>query len=103
METFIETIRAATSADATSEARASGIAACRAIMSALGVNEPIATPREPGPIANAVAALLRTTPPDQLLDMAIAKLRSLVPDDGKAAQPPMFRLQRVEVAQLKRG
>ncbi len=100
METLIETIRAATAPDATQETRTSGIEACRTIIGALGGQavEPLASaPRsEPGPVATAVAALLRTTPPDQLLDMAIAKLRALVPDDGKPAAP-MFRWHRVEV------
>lgn len=87
-DTLIDTIRAAVASDASPEARAAGIAACRALLTALG-EPPPNTRVEPGPMATAVAQVLRSTPPDQLLDMAIAKLQTLVPADAKASVPKM--------------
>ena len=90
MENLLESIRAALAPDATSETRAAGVEACRAILTALGATaaEPSA-PRQPevGPLAHAVAGLIRTTPPDQLLDMVIAKLRAAVPVTADAPAP----------------
>ena len=100
MEALLEAIRAATAPDAPQKARASGIEACRSLLVAFGAEQgqPLANPQraEPGPVATALAALMRTTPPEQLLDMAIAKLRALVPDDGQPLTP-MFRVRRVGV------
>jgi hypothetical protein len=90
-DTLIDTIRAAVASDASAEARAAGVAACHALLTALG--EPAPSSRvEPGPIATAVAQVLRSTPPDQLLDMAIAKLQALVPPDAKPSVPKMHIL-----------
>jgi hypothetical protein len=87
--THIESIRVAVANDATPEARAAGIAACRAILATLG-----ASPAEPkievGPTAAAIAALVRSSPPDQLLDLVISKLRTLVPAD--AHKPAVSRM-----------
>lgn len=96
METFIETIRAATAADATPEARSAGVQACRAILTALEATsgQPLAAPAIPAsPIASMVGAL-RGVPPEQLLDIAIAKLRSALPTDAKVApvRPLQFHL-----------
>jgi hypothetical protein len=100
MENVIDSIRAAIAPEATPEARAQGIDACRAILAALGAKpgEPLGSaPRaEPGPVATAIASVIRSTPPDQLFDMLIAKLRTVVPADTKPVAP-MFRLQRVPV------
>ena len=98
MENLLEAIRAATAPDANSEARAAGIAACRTILVALEAQpgEPIAAtvvPQTATQVASAVAAL-RGVPVDQLLDLAIAKLRSALPAgaDVPRAQPIQFRL-----------
>jgi hypothetical protein len=89
MENVLDAIRASVAADATPEAKAAGIAACRAVLAALGASagEPLAAPRpiDVGPTAQALAALIRSTPPDQLLDLLIAKLRTAVPGDAKPA------------------
>lgn len=102
MDAAIETIRTAVATDATPEARARGIDACRTILAALGATagEPLATPPrvEPGPVAAAIASLIRSTPPDQLFDMLIAKLRPLVPPDTQPAAP-IFKLLRVSIPQ----
>jgi len=88
-ENLIESIRAAVAEGATPEARAAGAHACRALLAAL---EPPATPQPAPPrlpIA-AIATALRTVPTDQLADLLIAKLRTLVPAD--AQQPPVRAL-----------
>jgi hypothetical protein len=95
VENFFESIRAASAPDATTEARTEGVAACRAILAALG--EPVASaplaPPAPPPIASMVAAL-RGVPPDQLLDLAIQRLRAALPPGVEVppAQPLKFHL-----------
>lgn len=84
MEKVIEQIRAALAQDATPDARTAGIAACRAVLAALEATPgaPMATataaPTDTNPIASIVGAL-RGVPPEQLLDLAIAKLRAALP------------------------
>jgi hypothetical protein len=76
---LLETIRVARAADATPDARQAGATACRQILAGL---EPTATQRKLDVAAIAsVAKTLRGVPPDQLLDIAIAKLRSALPPD----------------------
>jgi hypothetical protein len=98
MENVLEAIRAAVAVDATAEARTAGVAACRAILAALEAQpgEPIVAnvvAPSPSPIATVVAAL-RGVPADQLLDLAIAKLRAALPagTDVPHAQPLKFQL-----------
>ena len=92
-DTLLQTIQAALVEGATDDARVAGASACRTLLGVLEskAGEPIAVPAAPpapSPVA-AVVSALRGTPPDQLLDLVIAKLRAVVPTD--AAQPP-FRL-----------
>ena len=102
MENVIDAIRAAVAPDATTEAKAAGVAACNAILSALQATpgEKLGTPPriEIGPAAAAFAAMVRSAPPEQLLDLAIAKLRSMVPADGSPSVPkisiPLVRVPR---------
>jgi len=96
MDNVIETIRAAIAPDATTEARAAGAHACRAVIAALEPSSQSTPPVTAGspatpadapqqiPVA-AIAAALRGQSPDMLIDLAIAKLRSLVPADAHAA------------------
>ena len=90
----IEAIRAAIADGATAEARTAGAAACRAILGALeaSAGQPMATatPIDTSQIASIVGAL-RGVPAEQLLDLAIAKLRSALPAD--AAVPPVTPLK----------
>jgi hypothetical protein len=87
MDTFIEHIRAAIADDSTSEARAAGATACRAILGALEAKpgEPLAKAPPSTPMQDVVAAL-SNTPPEQLLDLAIAKLKAALPA-GAELQP----------------
>ena len=96
MDNLIESIRIAVATDATDEVRAEGAAACRTILCALEgkPGEPLAavTPQS-SQIATVVSAL-RGVPPDQLLDLAIAKLRDALPAGATVApvQPLKFHL-----------
>lgn len=100
MEQMIETIRAAIAPDATDDVRSAGATACRTILTALGARagEPLAA-ASPAPsstaseIATTVAAL-RHVPPEQLLDLAIARLRAALPPDvqSPAVQPVKFHV-----------
>lgn len=96
METLIESIRAAVASDASPEHRAAGAQACRTILTALEATsgQSLAAPAvSSSPIATMVGAL-RGVPPEQLLDLAIAKLRSALPTDTQVApvRPLQFHL-----------
>jgi hypothetical protein len=101
MENVIEAIRASVAADASPEAKAAGVMACRAVLAALGANagEPLAPspPVDVGPTAQAIAALLRTAPPEQLLDMVIAKLRNAVPAESQARPVHKFNVPLIRI------
>ena len=100
MDELLETIRVATAADASDEARSAGSVACRAILAALEAKagEPLVQvpATAASPVAMAVSAL-RTVPPDQLLDLAIAKLRTMLPE---GATPPKVEPVKFHVIQL---
>jgi hypothetical protein len=83
MEELLASIQSGVLADASPEARASAVSACRTIISVLEATpgQPIvaSAPINSTQIASMVGAL-RGVPPDQLLDLAIAKLRSVLPE-----------------------
>lgn len=86
MEQLLESIRTAVAAGATDEAKAAGATACRTILIALEAKpgEPMAAPvavstPATSPQVAAIVAGLKGVPVDQLLDLAIAKLRTMVP------------------------
>jgi hypothetical protein len=102
---LIDAIRAAIEPDAPATARAAGIDACRTILSALGAasgESLAAAPTSPSPIA-AVVARLRGVPPDQLLDLAIAKLRAALPAGADAPAVTPLRFHIVPVAGSRGG
>ena len=81
MDQLLETIRTATATEATDEARAAGAHACRTILTALEAKpgQPLTThPQDASPMQTIVATL-RGVPPEQLLDLAIARLRAALP------------------------
>ena len=104
MEAVIESIRAAIARDATPKVRDAGIAACRAVLAALeaapGATMVAATVAAPNPIAQIVGAL-RGVPPEQLLDLAIMKLRAALPEgtEAPAVVPLKFQLLPVPTTQ----
>ena len=80
MDDLVDAIHAAVAPDATSEARAAGVAACRTMLGLLEAQPgqpllpaPAAVPPELAGMLHA----LRSVPPDQLLELAIDKLRAL--------------------------
>ena len=86
-ETLIESIRRAIAEGASDEARSDGATACRALLAVLDASfaEPIApiahVPQTPSTPIAAIASAIRRMPAEQLADLLIAKLRSLVPAD----------------------
>ena len=96
MDNVIDSIRAALASDATPEAKVVGATACRAILAALEgtPGQPLATPVAVPPatqIASAVSAL-RGVPAEQLLDLAIARLRAALPVGTEVAPVAPFKL-----------
>ncbi|HTR52013.1 MAG TPA: hypothetical protein VMJ10_14970 [Kofleriaceae bacterium] len=102
-ETLIETIRAATADGASDDARRAGANACRAVLAVLDAQPgtPIvpSTPPalEPSPPIAAIVSALRGMPRDQLADLLIAKLRTLVPDEAQVAPAHNFNIPLVKV------
>lgn len=82
MDTLIETIRTATANEATDEQRAAGAHACRTLLTALEAKagQPMAA-AAPTPTSQieTIAAVVRGMPVDQLLDVAITRLRAALP------------------------
>jgi hypothetical protein len=96
MEELLESIRTGISADALPQARGAAAAACRTILTALEAmpGQPLAaSPINASQIATVVGAL-RGVPPDQLLDLTIAKLRAALPADAHVprVEPLKFHL-----------
>jgi hypothetical protein len=94
MNELLETVRAALGGDASAETRTAGATACRTLLAALEATpgQPLVSTSAPtavSPIANAIA-MLRGVPVDQLLDIAINRLRAAVPA-GETA-PSVLRL-----------
>ena len=93
-ENLIETIRASLASDASPETRAAGVGACRTILAALGASAPSI---EVGPTATAIATLIRSAPPDQLLDLVIGKLRSMLPAEAETVPTRKVAIPLVKV------
>jgi hypothetical protein len=103
MDNLIEAIRAAIIEGATEDARKAGASACRAILAALEARpgEPLVPPVPTSTSSAEIIALvstLRGVPTDQLLDLAIAKLRTLVPTD----QTPTVRSIKIPIVPMPR-
>ena len=102
MESLIETIRAATASDATDEARAAGAHACRTLLSALEAKpgESLAPVTVEATPMQTVVAALRGMPPEQLLDLAIARLKAALPEGVQAPSVQPLKFQLLPVATL---
>jgi hypothetical protein len=91
MDNLIDAIRNAIASDANDEARALGAQACRTILVALETpaGAPMAASTastaiaEPTSPLEAAVSALRGLPPDQLLDLAIARLKAALPPETK--------------------
>lgn len=114
MEQLLEAIRAATAPDATDDLKTAGANACRALLAALEAKhgEPLAAPT-PGPAASPLpgavpaidsaqlaaqfAGALRGMPPEQLLDLAIDRLRRALPTSTSAPTVAPVKFQFIPV------
>jgi hypothetical protein len=103
MENLIEAIRAALADNAPDDARTAGAQACRTILTALetkpGQPMTAATANDPNSttqVAQMVAAL-RGVPAEQLLDLAIARLRAALP---AGTEPPRAAPVAFHIVQL---
>ncbi len=102
MENVIDSIRAGLAGDATPEAKAAGATACRAILAALEgtPGQPLAAPTVlpfNGPQIAGVVSALRGVPPDQLLDLAIQRLRAALPAGVEVPPAPPLKFNIVPV------
>jgi len=97
MENVIEAVRGALAPDATPEAKAAGVAACRAILAALEATPGQSFAAVPASPAGAIAGMLRGMPPEQLLDLAIAKLRAALPPGTEVAAPKPMAIKMVQL------
>lgn len=119
METLIETIRVAVQSDASEEAKHQGALACRTILTALDAKpgEPLVPPRDPNaaqpsaavaqsvPVIEplqvaAIVGALRGMPAEQLLDLAIARLRAALPKDATTPTIAPVKFQIIPIAPL---
>jgi hypothetical protein len=94
MEQLLEAIRAATAPDATDETRAAGANACRTILTALEAKagQPLASV-QPTTAVQSIVGLLGTMPPEQLLDLAIARLKAALPPGTDVAPVKPLKIQ----------
>ena len=122
METLLESIRVAIANDASDDARAAGVQACRTILTALDAKpgdvmalatvpavgnagnpaenpSPIDASSPTAQIANMLGAL-RGVPAEQLLDLAIARLRAALP---AGAEPPRAAPVKFQIIQLPKA
>jgi hypothetical protein len=108
MDNLIEAIRSAIAPDATDEKRAVGAQACRTILVALDTpaGETLKMPTAPTVTAEPksqlemVVTALRGLPPDQLLDLAIARLKAALPPGAEAPQTRRLNVPLVPMPKL---
>jgi hypothetical protein len=107
MDNLIESIRVAVLAEASDEHKQKGALACRTILTALEAKpgEALAAPPPAAPVALPDLAPLiqavRTMGPDQLLDVAIARLRAALPAGASVAHVGAPQFHIVPVAPLR--
>ena len=104
MNDVVDAIRAAVAPGASAEARAAGAAACRALAAKL---DPAGTPQPPiiaPELVQQLIGVLRTMDIDQVLDLAIAKLRTGGAAEAAPALPAArpFVIPMVPVPRLPR-
>lgn len=105
MDELITTIRAAVAEGATAEHKQRGVAACRAILTALDAapGQALAAPAAATTAPPNPFSVLRQLDVDQVLDLVIAKLRSISPTASPDLQPQRasFQVQLLPVPTRK--
>ncbi len=105
MNHLLESIRTATAPDATSDMRQAGVTACRTILAALeasaGQAMTASPPVDTSQIANLVG-MLRGVPADQLLDLAISKLRAALPTGVEVPRIEPLKFRIIPLPHMKR-
>lgn len=97
LQNYLAAITGAFANDASPESRSAGVAACRAILAMLDPTPiapeqvPAPVPLPPDPNIAALVSAIRGLPIDQLLDLAIVRLKAVLPVG--AAVPEIQRLQ----------
>ena len=117
MDELIETIRVACASDASDETKQCGAVACRTILTALEAKAgetlaaeaaptsappptQSATAIPPGAQIAALVGALKGMPPEQLLDMAIARLRAALPKGTPAPVIVPLKVPLIPIAPL---
>jgi hypothetical protein len=101
MDAALQAITRALATEASPEARRDGVAACRAILAVLEPSAPnaVAPPAQPAPHVAALVAVLRGMPMEQILDLAIARLRAMVPAGTDVAPASYLKLPIIPIPQ----
>lgn len=99
MENLIDTIRAAIASDSSAASRAAGAQACRTILVALETQagEPLASAPPPTTPVQAALTALSKAPPEQLLDIVIARLKAALPTGTDVAPVQSVRIPLLPV------
>jgi len=105
MDDLLETIRVACASDATDDIKQRGAQACRTILTALDARtgEPLGAPPSDVPAGAQIAAIvgaLQGVPPEQLLDMAISRLRAALPKDATPPRIAPLTFQLIPITPL---
>lgn len=106
METLLESIRAAIDPDASEQARAAGAHACRTILTALEAKpgEPMPASASDASPATQIAQMLgalKGVPAEQLLDLAITRLRAALPTGTDAPRVAPVKFHVVQLPRKK--
>jgi len=105
MNALIDAIVAAVAEGASEEARAAGAQACRTLLVALEAKQgeplapPVPVPAAPPDIAALIAGM-KGVPVDQLLDLAIAKLRAALPAGTEVAPVRAYKVPLIPLGPL---
>src|SRR5438067_1750597 len=99
MQAAIDSIASALASDASPEAKRAGAAACRAVLAALERRAPdaVTPPTPPAPHIAALVAALRGMPMEQVLDLAIARLRTALPAGMDVAPVASLKLPIIPI------
>ena len=99
MDAAMQTISRALATDASPEARRDGVAACRAVLAVLEPNarDAVKPPAPPAPHVAALLAALRGMPMEQILDLAIARLRATLPAGTDVAPVASLKLPIIPI------